>query len=349
MARSQLPVVGVLSNPNSGKNRRQPGRRRELERAVGSVGIVRQTRDLAELEAVLDEFLDAGCRYWVCDGGDGTLHWMLSVADARVRARREAGHETPWPRVVPGNGGSIDFVAHKAGIRGDAVQLLRVLVHRVRSGVPLATVPIDTMRVQGTRSDGSAFDHLGFASALGGIAQRFFDKLYARGPVDAWSIAHVIGRSTAGAVANSTPGLGQLVPSHLREYAGEVFEPTMAQVDVDGRPLPFSSFASLQVGSIDISLGGVVRTFRHAAASGVLHAQAISTSPLGIVANLPNIVLGTPIWGRNVFDGAAQRMRVRAIEDHTLDPVIDGELFRGFTALDIGRGPVLDVPVLCAA
>ncbi|MBK6918866.1 MAG: hypothetical protein IPH07_15850 [Deltaproteobacteria bacterium] len=343
------PIVGVLTNPNSGKNRRHPQRRRDLERAVGAAGIVRETCDVDSLPRVLEEFLDAGCRWWVCDGGDGTLHWMLSVGHELVRARRAAGVMVDWPGIVPGNGGSIDFVAHKVGIRGDAAQLVRVLVHRVRAGVPLDTVSIDTLHVQGRRADGSGIDHLGFASAVGGIAQRFFDKLYERKPVDAWSIARVIGRSTAGAFANHTPGLGQLLPAELRDYAEAVFEPTLAHVDVDGRALPFESFASLQVGAIDISLGGVVRTFRHAQAPGVLHAQAISTSPLGIVANLPNIVLGTPIWGRQVFDGTAQSMQVRAKGGSTLDPVIDGELFRGFAALDIARGPSLDVPVLHAA
>lgn len=340
------PTIGVLTNPNSGKNRRNPSRRRQLERAVGKRGLVRQTHDLAELASVLDELIAEDCRYWVCDGGDGTLHWLLTVGAERLRA---AGKDTRWPLIVPANGGSIDFVAHKVGIRGEAVDVLRRLVHRIEHGETIERTQLDTMRVRGTMHDGTPFDHIGFASALGGIAQRFFGKLYEKKPVDGWSIARVIGNSVAGAMVGTAPSqLAQLLPQSLRSYH-EVWAPTLAHVDVDGRRLPWGSYAALQVGSIDINLGGVVRTFRRAEAAGVLHAQAISTTPLGIVANLPNVVLGTPIWGSQVFDGPVETIGVRALAGESLDPVIDGELFHGLAELQISRGPTLEVPRVSAA
>lgn len=344
------PSIGVLTNPNSGKNRRNPSRLRELERAVGRLGVVRQTGDLGELAHVLDEFLELGCRYWVCDGGDGTLHWLLSVGAERIRAREAAGIPTPWPQIIPANGGSIDFVAHKAGIRGQAADVLRVLVHRLAHGEPIELTTLDTMRMRGTTRAGDDFDHLGFASAVGGIAQRVFGKLYERRPVDAWSIARVIGNSVAGAMVGSTPTqLAQLLPQSMRDYADEVWAPTRAHVTVDGRRLPWGSYATLQVGSIDISLGGVVRTFRRAQQPGILHAQAISTTPMGIVANLPNVVLGTPIWGSQVFDGAVETVDVHALAGESLDPVIDGEIFHGLAELHVSRGPTLEVPRVSAA
>jgi len=336
--------IGVVTNPNSGKNRRNPGRCAELERALGRWGVVRETHDLAELERVLVEFFDLGTDVWVCDGGDGTLHWMLTLGD---RIARERG--VPLPRIVPANGGSIDFVAHRAGIRGEAASVIKALIAaQVRADKPDAVV-LDTFRMRGTGKDGTAFDHLGFASAIGGIAQRFFNKLYEKKPVDGWSIWRVISRSVSGAALGRTPRqVQQLFEDGLVDYADEVFAPTMANVDVDGKRLAFDSFASLQVGSIDINLGGVVRTFRHAHAPGVLHAQAISATPLGVVANLPNIVLGTPIWGSKVFDGPAARMRVTAVGDESLDPVIDGDMFHGLAELEVSRGPQVAVPRVCS-
>ncbi len=336
--------IGVVTNPNSGKNRRNPGRRGELERAIGRFGVVRQTHDLDELERALVEFFDLGCDVWVCDGGDGTLHWMLTIGDRLARARGKT-----LPRIVPANGGSIDFVAHRAGIRGEAGAVVRALIdaHR-RSEAPDAVV-LDTFRMRGRGRDGTSFDHLGFASAIGGIAQRFFGKLYEKKPVDGWSIWRVISRSVSGVALGQAPQrVQQLFPREVVDFADEVFAPTLAHVDVDGRRLAFDSFASLQVGSIDINLGGVVRTFRHAQAPGVLHAQALSATPLGVVANLPNIVLGTPIWGRNVYDGPAARMRVAAVGDESLDPVIDGEMFHGLAELEVSRGPQLAVPRVCS-
>ena len=338
-------AIGVLTNPNSGKNRKNPGRLADLERAVQGHGVVRQTQSLDELGAVIREFGELGCRYWVVDGGDGTLHWLLSTAQ---QLATNHGDE-PWPMVIPGNGGSIDFVAHKAGIRGQAPDIVRALVQALERGETPPMVELDTLHITGSHGDES-FERIGFATAIGGVAQRFFDKLYQRDRVDALGIVDVLAKASVGGVAGSAPRplRERLVPS-LQQYADDIFEPTRARVEVDGRALDFDSFSSLQVGSIDINLGGVVRTFRHAAEPGVMHAQALSSSRLGVVANLPNIVLGTRIWGRDVFDGPARELRAEAVGGSTLDPVIDGELCFGLDALQVRQGPRLRIPsVVCA-
>lgn len=341
--------IGVLTNPNSGKNRRRAGARvDELRAVLGEHGIVRQTHELGEIRTVLEEFFAAGCGTWVCDGGDGTLHHMLSIGWQIARARGD----DELPLIVPANGGSVDFVAHKAGIAGGAPEILRALVDVLRGARAPRVVELDTFRMEGTYADGTTepFDRVGFATAIGGVAQRFFGKLYEHKPVDTKAIARVLASSVGGAAVASGPRmLERFYPSVMREYADAIFSPTRARVNVDGRRLHYDSFASLQIGSIDINLGGVVRTFRHAARPGVLHAQAISMSPLGVAANLPNIVLGTPIWGRNVFDGPAQTVRVDAFDDAPLDPVIDGELFFGLAQLHVERGPQLRVPAVCRA
>jgi hypothetical protein len=318
----------------------------ELTRAVGRHGVVRQTQDLESLPEILDEFLDMGCRYWVVDGGDGTLHWLLSVGHRRARER---GVEVP--SIVPANGGSIDFVAHKVGIRGQAVEVIRALIDHLEGGRDPAIIELDTLHVVGeaSREGGTAMDQVGFASAIGGVAQRFFDKLYQRDkPIDAWAIIDVLAKSSVGGVMSTAPRpIRHFIMPGLQRYADEIFEPTRARVDVDGKVLDFDSFASLQVGSIDISLGGVVRTFRHAADDGVLHAQALSTNRLGVVANLPNIVMGTPIRARKVFDGPVSKISVEALPGTQLDPVVDGEVFSGQSRIEVSQGPKLRVPAVC--
>ncbi|MCA9704817.1 MAG: hypothetical protein KDK70_03075 [Myxococcales bacterium] len=348
-------LIGVVTNPNAGKNRRRGGDRKgELERAVGRRGLVRQTRDLQELRQTLHEFFEAGCDHWVADGGDGTLHWLLSVG-WQVACERSGSATPRLPRIVPANGGSIDFVAHKVGIRGGAPDVLRQLVGRLERGELPQIIELDTLRMQGRYreppADGPAdFDRLGFASAIGGVAQRFFEKLYALGPVDARTIVSTLMSSVGGVVARTAPRpLRLFVPDSLRTFGDEIFEPTPARVELDGQPLAYDDFASLQVGSIDINLGGVVRAFRHAAAPGVMHAQAISTSPWGVAANLPNIVLGTPLWGQRVYDGPTRHLRAVAPPGGTLDPVIDGELFYGLAELTVEAGPRLEIPAVCQA
>ncbi|MBL4685568.1 MAG: hypothetical protein JKY37_13320 [Nannocystaceae bacterium] len=355
----------MITNPNSGKNRKRycedPKRRlQELVKAAGPDAIVRQTRDLSHLREAVAEFYDAGCEYWVCDGGDGTLHWLLATAMDVARQREGLApgdaRVPSLPTVIPANGGSVDFIAHKAGVRGECGELVAALSAQLRRGQTPAHVELDTLRVVAkvanpAPGEPEIIDRVGFAAALGGVAQRFFEKLYAIRPVEPHKIAMLLG-SAMGSLAVGRSPLVRVLPPRVRalpwlsrEFADDIFEPTRARVTVDGQPLSFDSFASLQVGSIDINLAGVVRTFRHAATPGVLHAQAMSMSPLAVAANLPNIVLGTRIWGKRVYDGPAQSLRAVAI-DALLDPVIDGEMFFGISEIEITRGPALAVPIV---
>ncbi|HEY8376178.1 MAG TPA: diacylglycerol kinase family protein, partial [Nannocystis sp.] len=314
--------VGIITNPNSKKNYRRPQRRRALEQAVGRYGVVVETRTLDELPKVVRGLREAGCRYFVCDGGDGTLHWVLNTLYADARKRAPADEHPHLPIVVPTNGGTVDFVARKAGLKGDAESIVRRLVDRLGRGEPIHTVTIDTCRLVGTpvgqessdRAGEPAFDRVGLAAALGGVAQAFFDRFYAlpkeRG---AFAIAGVIGAAAGGAIIGTlaetlAPPLQRWIPAEMRSYATDFFKPTRARVEVDGQELPFDRFASMQVGSIDINLAGVVRCFRHAREGGVLHFQALDTTPIGVVANVPNIVFGTPILGSKVYDDRARHV-----------------------------------------
>lgn len=350
--------VGIITNPNSKKNYRRPQRRRALEQAVGRYGAVVETRSLEELPRAIRALREGGCRYYVCDGGDGTLHWVLNTLYREIAQTTPPGEAPKLPIVVPTNGGTVDFVARKAGLKGDADSIVRRLVGRLERGETIPTVTINTCRLSGApakpvSSDSAqapGFDRIGLASALGGVAQAFFDRFYAlpkeRG---ALAIAGVIGAAAGSALVSSlAPPLQRFLPGEMRSYATEFFRPTRARVEVDGRELPFASFASMQVGAIDINLAGVVRAFRHAREGGVLHFQALDTSPMGVVANVPNIVLGTPILGRKVYDDRARHVRIVAEDGEILNPVIDGEQFFGLTRVDLTLGPRVELPTFNA-
>lgn len=47
------PQIGVITNPNSKKNRKRPGRREQLARAVGKHGVVRETANIDAIPAVV--------------------------------------------------------------------------------------------------------------------------------------------------------------------------------------------------------------------------------------------------------------------------------------------------------
>src|SRR6187455_975305 len=133
----QLMEIGVITNPNSRKNRNRPDRAARLQRIVGQMGEVHQTTSLESIKPVLREFLRKRARYWVADGGDGALHWMLRMGMEVLQEDEFAGQSVTLPMTLPTKGGTIDFVANNVGIEGDAEGILATLRKRLERGATI--------------------------------------------------------------------------------------------------------------------------------------------------------------------------------------------------------------------
>ena len=75
-----------------------------------------------------------------------------------------------------------------------------------------------------------------------------------------------------------------------------------------------------------------------------MHALVGSTSPLGIVANLPRMHLGMQLRGKNLVDRACRQMTVEATGEELLSPIVDGEYYRQLRSLSFKLGPRLRIP-----
>ena len=111
--------LGVIVNPFARKNR---GCRAIAVRPcvviVGPWGEVHETDSVGDLPGIVER-LRPRASHLVSDGGDGALHWLINEMLVQESDPRQ------WPTFVPTNGGSIDFVARKARIRGRADTILR--------------------------------------------------------------------------------------------------------------------------------------------------------------------------------------------------------------------------------
>ncbi len=339
-----MPEIAVILNPNSRKNRRSlAGRASRLSRAVGPQGVVRETATLDDLPQALRELLaDGGLRYLVADGGDGSVHWVLNEA-LRVLGEQR-GDVVALPPIVPTNGGTIDFVARKAGIRGNAEDILARLASEISIGKSPELALLDTLELTGIQqaADGSErpFRKLGFALAAGGIGQRFFDKYYREPEPGAGAIVRVVARAVGAYLADlAHVPLGE---DALR-YGREVFSPTPARVTIDGRTLDADRHGAIHAGAIDIVLGGVFRVFPLAREPGKLHFQAGDIRPFEIIRAIPDLVRGGAIKSAGLLETAGTEMIIEAI-DEPLCPIIDGELFTGLSRLEVRPGPRIKIP-----
>src|SRR3954467_12083813 len=173
--------IGVITNPNSRKNRNRPDRAERLRRIVGTMGEVHETSSIASIKPVLREFLRKQARYWVADGGDGALHWMLRMGMEVLQEDEFAGKSVTLPMTLPTKGGTIDFVANNVGIEGNAEGILAMLRKNLERNTQIEDTEVDSMAIDGIQVvDGVEvpFRTYGFASAAGGVGQRFYAKYY---------------------------------------------------------------------------------------------------------------------------------------------------------------------------
>jgi diacylglycerol kinase family enzyme len=324
--------VGVVLNPRARKNRGVAADRfARITQILGARGEVVRTESVEALRPAVERLLPR-VTHLVSDGGDGALHWLLN--EVRRVAGGDAGSEA-WPTFVPTNGGTIDFVAHKAGVRGSSEAILAALADAAEAERPPPEVALDSLRISGERSDGSTFERLGFALAAGGVGQRFFDKYYEDPSPSPRTIMRVIGRTVSDFARDR---LGARSDEH-ESFAAHLFRPTEARVTIDGEELPTTRHDGLHAGAFDVNLGGVIRLFPLAAEPGVIQLQAGEISPLRVIASLPSLVRGGPIRAPKLRDTAGAQMRIEALGEERLSPIVDGERFEGLRTLEVCAGP----------
>jgi diacylglycerol kinase family enzyme len=341
--------IGVITNPNSRKNKGRSNRARDLQRIVGDAGEVHATDTVDSIKPVLRDFLRRRAQYWVADGGDGALHWMVRCGLELLEEPEFAGASLPLP--VPTNGGTIDYVASNVGITGRAEEILARLRDAVERAETIEEVEVDSMKIEGTEVTErglESFRTYGFGSAVGGVGQRFYAKYYAHPDPNPRTIVKVVGTTVASLALSPLRALPG-IPSELKTYASDMFRPTPCKVSIDGKALPFQSFTGVHIAAMSLDYHGVFKLFPRADERGKLQVLVGASSPLGIVRNLPNMHLGRKLSGDKVVDDLCGTMTVEATGDELLAPIIDGEYYKNLRCITFGLGPRIRIPRVVAA
>jgi len=341
-----VPRIAVILNPNSGKNKKAaPGRGDRLRQILGDQGVVVETPSLDELRPALVDLLRSGVECLVSDGGDGALHWLLNEGRLLLEQDPEfAGFR--MPPAMPTNGGTIDFVAKKAGLKGSAEKLVAALVQTMSGGAPPKEMELDSLEITGIeRPNGQErpFRRLGFALAAGGVAQRFFDKYYQDGGRGAAGIVSVVTKTVSGQLADA---LRIPTPSPELRYNRHLFKPTRARVTLDGKLLPQTEFSGLNVGAFDISLAGVFRIFPLAKPRGALHFMVGDIRPWEVIRSIPTIARGGLLRSDRLTEVRGSELIIEALGDEQLAPIIDGESFPAVQSLTVRPGPAVRLAIL---
>jgi diacylglycerol kinase family enzyme len=309
--------IGIVSNPRSRRNRRHPETGERLRRLLGDAGELREAATPEALGEALSAFRRSGIDALAVNGGDGTLHVVVTAL--------AASWEPPWPRLLPLRGGAMNTVAAAHRISGSPEAVLGRLLQLRRTGSPPRAVERDLLRVE---ADGPG-PQFGFLFGTG-LAVSFLEAWYATGHPTAATALWLLLRAAASAALGGPLAARLIRLDSLRATA-------------DGEEWPADAFLSVVAGAIPEIGFGLSPLTRCDEQPGFFHAVGVTGSAAQLALRIPAVWMGRP-WRRPLaIDAVAREL---ALEAPALRYTVDGDLYQARGPVWVRTGPLAEVLVV---
>ena len=334
-----MPGIGVVFNPRSGRNVRDPRAAGRLARALGDNGVVRETKSIDELYRVAEDFRKLDIDVLGISGGDGTngvtITGFLDVYEGSA-----------LPQIAFLRGGTMNTVANSVGVRrgrpeGLLDRLARAYVER--ASIPLRDVERHVMKLHGEnarRAEAGSIEQTtpplpakyGFLFGTG-VVYGFLAEYYAGGqPPNPVVAAKTLLRGVGSAVVR-----GEMIRRMAAPFRGSV---ELA----DGTVFEERDYLAVAGGTID-QIGLNFRPFhRYAEKAGHFHVLGIHTSPMGFVGQLPRIWRAAPMAAGHTYEALTPSAIIRSSE-RRIRYMIDGDLHECDGSLHVSIGPRVRIVV----
>ena len=309
-----MPGIGVVTNPRSKANRRDPAGMRRLAYLLGTRGEAQATSSLDDLYRAAEQFKAAGIDVLGIHGGDGTLHVTLT-------AFIHVYGETPLPKIAVLGGGTLNTIARGLKIRGAPNEILYQVVERYHESGRFETLQRPIMQIG---------EHYGFIFGNGLIAN-FLEAYYATGKPSPSTGALLLARAAGSALLQT-------------QFTRRLGRRLQVRVSVDDRAWDWPDYATITAGTVpEIGIGFAP----YARCMETLEAFAyvgFHCHPNQIVTELGRIYRGQAIDPKKAESGLAQHMVIET--DGEIPYIIDGDLHRQAPGkLDVRVGPTLEIIV----
>lgn len=317
--------IGVVLNPRSRRNLRDPRAADRLARRLGDVGVVRQANSIDELYRIAEDFRRDHIDVLAISGGDGTNHVTLTgFLDVY------GGHTMPQVALL--RGGTMNTVANSVGVRhGRPEGLLGRLIrdYAQQASMPIENVERNVMRIAPT--DGTKA-HYGFLFGTG-VVHGFLAEYYAGGDPTPLVAAKVLARGIGSAMIR-----GQTIRRMAKPFRGSVKLG-------DGAAWEERDYLAVAAGTI-AHIGLNFKPFhRYDEVPGRFHLLGIHTTPWSFVKDLPRIHRGEPMRPGKTFDALLDRAVVRSADGH-MRYMIDGDLHEARGDVEVTIGPKVKLVVV---
>jgi diacylglycerol kinase (ATP) len=309
--------IGVVLNPRSRRNLRDPEAALRLARRLGRHGVVREARSVDELYRIAEDFRRDDIDVLAISGGDGTNHVTLTgFLDVY-------GGDT-IPRVALLRGGTMNTVANSVGVRhGQPEGLLARLIrdYAQRANEPLVDVERHVMRI----APRGAAPKYGFLFGTG-VMHGFLAEYYRSGDPTPLVAAKTLALGIGSAIVRGNT---------IRRMA----EPFRGSVELDdGTRWPERDYLAVAAGTI-AHVGLSFKPFnRFDERPHAFHALGVHSSAMSLVKELPRIHRAQSMRPGTSYDAVTGRMVVRGA-GHRVRYMIDGDLHEAPDDLTVEIGP----------
>ncbi|MGD0678301.1 MAG: diacylglycerol kinase family protein [Polyangiaceae bacterium] len=318
-----MPGIGVVFNPKSRQNLRDPGGALRLARRLGSYGAVREARSMEDLAEIAEDFRRENIDVLAISGGDGTNTVTLSgFASAYAAA--------PLPRVALLRGGTMNTVANSIGVRRASPELL--LGHLVdtyaRDGAD--ALPIKRRYTMRVSSSGALPTHVQVGFLFGtGVVHGFLAEYYATGAPSPAAAAKLLVRGSASAFVG-----GSTIRRIAAPFRGTVTLENGAQwIERD-----YLAVAAGTIAHIGLGFRPFYRFTERGDAGGGFQVLGIHATAAGFVAELGRVYRGQPMRPGVAYDAVTSHMVVHGVAG-PIGYMIDGDLHASAGPVEVRTGP----------
>ena len=323
--------IGLIVNPLSGSNLRDPRAADRLARVLGPHGVVREARVIEDLYRVAAEFRKLEIDVLAISGGDGT-------SGVTITGFLDVYAGSPLPQFALLRGGTINAIAASIGLRrGGPDSLLGRLVNDYRarrSALPDVERHVLGIRTRDARPSVSVHPSMpalamkyGFLFGTG-VVYGFLAEYYS-----ASSRTPAVAGKTLLRAAASTLVRGPMIRRMARPFRGSV---ELA----DGSLWEERDYLSIAGGTVAQIGLGFSPFHRATERPGTFHLLGIHASPFGFLRQLSRIRKGQPMRPGHAYEALVERVTVRS-SAYPLKYMLDGDLYESEGPLDVSIGPTV--------
>jgi diacylglycerol kinase family enzyme len=308
-----VPGIGIINNPHSRKNKRNPQQMDCLGYMVGSKGEAVATRDISDIHEMARLYKEREIDILGINGGDGSNHVTLT-------AFIEEYGDQPLPKIALLRGGTMNTISNSCGIKGTQAGLMMNLIRKYREKIPFETIRRDTVKVDG---------RYGFIFG-NGLIHNFLDAYYGTGNPKPWTAFKLLVKGTASSIVNGN-------------MAKKMFKRFQARVYVDGKEWSQDSYTAMAGATIHQIGLGFTPFFRCEERPHSFHFLGIVTPPLGFALAMPKIWFGRKVSPKKIIEQVAEEVVFES--DEPLKYTLDGDTHQTGKRMTLTVGPRLEIVV----